>query len=138
MKGWAKNLSFFLVVIAVLSITGCDEAPSVPTIDEVTRAVEQKVDDISDKIHRKTESTDDLKYISEGDLEKLFRVEYHVEEHPADIPGGELQSRLATLGLERWQCNVTFPPPSGKLRLLCQRPPLGLVRLLARAFPFIF
>lgn len=131
----ARNVPALFFALFLLA---CDDTSQVPSIDEVTRAVGEKVDDLSQTIKSKATSTEDIKYISEGDLEKLFRVEYLVEEHPSDVSSGELQSRLNSLGLERWQCLITLPPPSGKLRLLCHRPPLGLVRLLSRAVPFLF
>ena len=68
------------------------------------------------------------------ELEKLFIWEYRVEEVKVQTSSAELQTLLAELGRERWEC-FAVTVHGEQLRLYLKRHPRSYLRYLPRAFP---
>lgn len=63
------------------------------------------------------------------EVDKLFRWEYRVEDIPPDLTAGELEQRLASMGVEGWEC-FSLIPSTTTTRTICKRRPKSAIAYL--------
>jgi len=120
----------------------------------LTMSAQNISEDIAKAVDQRTKK---LKGVATDEVEKLFTVEYKIEqiERGVIVPSLtqnsaasgapeasveeqiRLESRLAELGKERWQCFHVEEQPK-YIRLYCQRPSPTYLRLLARGGATVF
>ena len=66
--------------------------------------------------------------MAEGEIQKLFKIEYKIIQIDSSMPKEELETKLATLGADRWDCSP-FRAESG-VQFVCKRLPISYLKLL--------
>ena len=122
-----------IAIIALIALTtGCDRSP----IDQKSlgQASEQLNKTAKDAMNLFDGQTKELSEATQQEFDKLSQWEYRVEELDPGLSVADMQQRLSSLGIERWDCFHAEPAQS-KLRLFCKRHPKTYLRYLPRMFP---
>jgi len=117
-----------LGLLLPLGLVGCDQSH-----DEALKAIEQDMRSTLTRAEQRmrelTPSRTTVQSSASEEIEKLFTIEYHVEEMPRQIPVEEMRERLRRLGSERWQCGDPLQFEQ-HLRFICHRRPRSYLRAL--------
>lgn len=102
--------------------------------DTVTTTADQAVKQVDKVVEGLKSAPEDIKSMAEGEVEKLFALEYKVFElETLATSAADLEKKLIELGKERWDCFHTQQHQT-KTFFLCKRYPKTYLRYLPRMF----
>ncbi len=104
------------------------------TLQRFTQELQGALDATSKTVSNISPSTDDLKSLTTDEVNKLFSFEYRVVTLEKKLNTEELETALAALGVERWEC-FDIDAYEDKYRVFCRRRPQTYLRFIPRFFP---
>lgn len=134
------------IVWCLGSLTGCKDsgngAPAAPTstpqqvtqpglsMDALLTALERRVQGASGGVQEALgPHGEELQARTKEEVDKLFRWEYKVIDLPSGITAPELETRLAELGTDGWEC-FSIIPSAHITRTTCKRRPKSALNYL--------
>lgn len=116
----------FFSLIALIILTGCQsESESQP---ELLKGVNEKFEALKEQF-----GNTELDSLAQEELEKLFVFEYKVHEFSSKPTSLSIETELARLGKERWEC-FYIDLSSSTPRAVCKRRPKTYLRYIPRVF----
>jgi hypothetical protein len=129
--------------VAVISLLGCtgdnstagNSAP-VPTpgavatpglLESIKRSIGDATSNVQDAV---APHANELQSMTKEEVKKLHQWEYLVEAVNLSSGTDALQTRLTSLGQERWECFSIAPDGNDQVRLTCKRRPYSSLAYL--------
>jgi|GEM_PF-1834566 len=134
-----------LLFCGPLLFCGCDEEAATP----VPLPTKQQARDFSEQVNKTfadvlanataginslSPHAEELSDAAVQEVRKLSIIEYKVVDFPIDISRSAIETQLAQLGGERWECLSVVPSNSG-FRVFCHRRPESYLRYVPRWVP---
>lgn len=125
----------FLPLVLIILLAGCEQNKTSDKLDELGNELNDTLDETKKLLKEYTNigksKSKELETAAQGEVEKLFTFEYHVEVFPAETSAEEINERLSEIGKERWECFHGEVKSDGH-HFYCKRRPKTYLRYLLR------
>lgn len=133
-KGRADSLSTRSPASTSTEEAKTSDRLSLSRLNELARELKQVVDDTTTHVSDISPSAEDVKNLTNDEINKLFAFEYRVESLKKDLPADQLEAALSKLGQERWEC-FDVEAHADVYQIFCRRRPQTYLRYIPRFFP---
>ncbi|MBX7144605.1 MAG: hypothetical protein K1X79_09160 [Oligoflexia bacterium] len=127
----SKLSPWVYLIVALLSLCGCDDPKSSQAVDDLKRSVKEIQDSVTGSI---APAAREVQNLASGEVDKLFSIEYKVVQIPDNAPANTLEVTLAQLGADRWEC-FSILERAGATVISCHRRPTSYLRWVLKFFP---
>ncbi|MCO6430557.1 MAG: hypothetical protein J5J00_06820 [Deltaproteobacteria bacterium] len=130
-----KSLAFitFLALCLPFLLSSCQREQAESALDGVGDKLNQGYQYARDSAKEIPGKAEELSESAAREVSKLHSLEYKVFELDKSTDSFEIERKLATLGLERWDC-FFVRERFDSLQFFCKRHPKTLLRYLPRVF----
>jgi hypothetical protein len=119
-----KNL---VPLLLLTLLSGCDH------IEKATDEGDKIAKKLAQDLGISDTNPEQIEKIARAEVDKLKKVEYRVDEISARASSKEIESRLAWLGSDGWDCFHVQPSQMGEtLKIFCKRRPTSYLRYLTQ------
>ncbi|MCB0309623.1 MAG: hypothetical protein KDD42_00225 [Bdellovibrionales bacterium] len=128
-----KFIPHLIFLLVALFLVGCNSSEEESQAQSLSNEFERLVEKMARKFDELTPSSSDVHKLTTAEVEKLFTYEYKTLELSADAGPKEIETKLAELGADRWDCFYA-ERVNKALLFYCKRRPKTYLRYIPRVF----